>query len=69
MEDAEGKDQASGSGSSPSAKKEGVVKQEKNVVKKEATVKTEKEHREAQRVKEAKIAESEMVRDLKNQLK
>ncbi|XP_018574092.1 E3 ubiquitin-protein ligase Bre1 [Anoplophora glabripennis] len=68
-EDAEGKDQASGSGSSPTAKKEGAVKQEKNVVKKEVTVKTEKEHREAQRAKEAKIAENEMVRDLKNQLK
>lgn len=31
--------------------------------------KTEKEQREAQRAKEAKIAESDMVRDLKAQLK
>ncbi|CAH1118886.1 unnamed protein product [Phaedon cochleariae] len=67
-EDGEGnKDQASASGS-PSAKKEGV-KQEKTVVKKEGAVKVEKEHRDAMRGKEAKIAESEIVRDLKNQLK
>lgn len=38
------------------------------MIKKEQQIKTEKE-REAQRVKEAKIAESELVRDLKNQLK
>ena len=44
------------------------MKQEKNATKKEPT-KTEKDHREAQRVKDAKIAESEIVRDLKNQLK
>ncbi|XP_050314367.1 E3 ubiquitin-protein ligase Bre1 isoform X2 [Anthonomus grandis grandis] len=44
------------------------VKQEKNVVKREQQIKTEKE-RESQRIKEAKIAESEIVRDLKNQLK
>lgn len=45
------------------------MKLEKGVVKKEITPKTEKEHREAQKVKEAKIAESELVRDLKAQLK
>ncbi|EFA09945.1 E3 ubiquitin-protein ligase Bre1 [Tribolium castaneum] len=62
-------DKASNSGNSPSAKKDAGVKQEKGAVKKEPTVKTEKDHREAQRAKDAKIAESEMVRDLKNQLK
>lgn len=60
------KDQA-GSSSSP-AKKDGI-KQDKAVVKKEDVAKQEKEHREAMRLKEAKIAESEMVRELKNQLK
>ncbi|XP_030757595.1 E3 ubiquitin-protein ligase Bre1-like [Sitophilus oryzae] len=63
-ENAEGdKNQASGSGE----KKD--VKQEKNIIKKEQQIKTEKDQREAQRAKEAKIAESEMIRDLKNQLK
>lgn len=61
----EDKEKATGS---PSTKKEPGVKVEKNVVKKEANVKTEKEHRDAQRAKE-KMAESEMVRDLRNQLK
>ncbi|CAG9773524.1 unnamed protein product [Ceutorhynchus assimilis] len=56
------KNQASGSGD----KKD--IKQEKPVIKKEQQIKTEKE-REAQRIKEAKIVESEIVRDLKNQLK
>jgi E3 ubiquitin-protein ligase BRE1 len=36
-------------------------------VKKE--VKTEKDHREQHRAKDAKVAESELVRDLKAQLK
>lgn len=46
------------------------IKQEKGgMVKKEPTVKTEKDHREAQRAKEAKINESEMMRDLRAQLK
>lgn len=48
-------------------KKEGI-KQEKGI-KKEDVIKQEKDHREVQRAKEAKIAENEMVRDLKNQLK
>lgn len=61
-------DKASNAGGSPSTKKE-AIKQEKGVIKKELVVKTEKDHREAQRLKEAKIAESEMLRDLKNQLK
>ncbi|XP_066247846.1 E3 ubiquitin-protein ligase Bre1 isoform X1 [Euwallacea similis] len=56
----ENKDQAAGE------KKD--IKQEKNIVKKEQQIKTDKE-REVQRAKEAKIAETEMVRDLKNQLK
>ncbi|XP_023024134.2 E3 ubiquitin-protein ligase Bre1 [Leptinotarsa decemlineata] len=68
VDDAEGKDQAAGSSGSPTIKKEGV-KQEKNIIKKEAVLKTEKDHREAMRAKEAKIVESEIVRDLKNQLK
>lgn len=50
-------------------KKEGAIKVEKGGVKKEPVVKTEKDHREAQRAKEAKIAENEMIRDLKAQLK
>lgn len=53
---------------SPSSTKKEGVKQEKGVIKKECTIKSEKE-REAQRLKEAKIAESELVRDLKAQLK
>lgn len=61
-------DKASNAGGSPSTKKD-AIKQEKGAVKKEPVVKTEKDHREAQRAKEAKIAESEMLRDLKNQLK
>lgn len=61
-------DKEKGNANSPTIKKEGI-KQEKGVVKKEPTAKTEKEHRDAQRVKEAKIAESEIVRDLKAQLK
>lgn len=32
-------------------------------------MKTEKDHRDAQRAKEAKIAENEIMRDLKAQLK
>lgn len=53
---------------SPNVKKDGI-KQEKGSAKKDATVKTEKEHRDAQRAKETKIAENEMIRDLKAQLK
>lgn len=66
-EDGEG-DKEQGSSTNSPLKKEGV-KQEKGVVKKEDMIKQEKDHRETQRAKEAKIAESEMVRDLKNQLK
>lgn len=55
-------------------KKEGGVKQEGSTPsdkKDPATnvIKTEKEQKEAQRLKELKIAESELVRDLKAQLK
>lgn len=57
------KNQASASGE----KKD--IKQEKNIIKKEQQIKSEKEQREAQKAKEAKIAENEMIRDLKNQLK
>ncbi|XP_017778312.1 PREDICTED: E3 ubiquitin-protein ligase Bre1 [Nicrophorus vespilloides] len=57
-----------GAAGSPTIKKEGV-KVEKGTVKKEAVVKTEKDNRDAQRAKEAKIAENEMIRDLKAQLK
>lgn len=68
-EDPDGdKDKPGGSGGSPGVKKEGI-KQEKKEIKKDPAVKTEKDHRDAQRAKEAKIAESDMVRDLKNQLK
>ncbi|CAH0554919.1 unnamed protein product [Brassicogethes aeneus] len=66
-EEAEGEKDKAGTATSPNIKKE--VKQEKKEVKKEPVVKTEKDHREAQRAKEAKIAESDMIRDLKNQLK
>ncbi|XP_067012730.1 E3 ubiquitin-protein ligase Bre1 isoform X2 [Anabrus simplex] len=53
---------------SPPTKKEKDVKRcEKGDVKKE--VKTEKDHKEQHRNKEAKVAESEMVRDLRAQLK
>lgn len=57
-------------------KKEGGVKQEapggtpsdkKDLA--SNTIKTEKEQKDAQRMKELKIAESELVRDLKAQLK
>nr|CAI5868352.1 unnamed protein product [Callosobruchus analis] len=65
-ETGENKEQASGSGGSPTAKKEGAAK-DKTVAKKDPNAK-EKEHRDAQRAKEAKIVESEIVRDLKNQL-
>lgn len=58
------KDPTSGS---PNVKKDGV-KQEKGSAK-TLTAKTEKEHRDAQRAKETKIAENEMIRDLKAQLK
>ncbi|ERL95099.1 hypothetical protein D910_12369, partial [Dendroctonus ponderosae] len=57
------KNQATGSGE----KKD--IKQEKNAIKKEQQVKTEKDREAQQRAKEAKIAENELVRDLKNQLK
>jgi len=63
------KDKASGAATSPTAKKDGTVKQEKGAVKKDPAVKTEKDHREIQRAKEAKIAENEVIRDLKAQLK
>ncbi|CAH1969517.1 unnamed protein product [Acanthoscelides obtectus] len=66
-ETGDNKDQAAGLAGSPTAKKEGGAK-EKATVKKDPNVK-EKEHRDAQRAKEAKIVESEIVRDLKNQLK
>ncbi|KAG5879910.1 hypothetical protein JTB14_018452 [Gonioctena quinquepunctata] len=69
VDETEGKEQASGASGSPTIKKEGGVKQEKNLIKKEIIPKTEKDHREAMRAKEAKIVESEIVRDLKNQLK
>lgn len=39
------------------------------MIKKEPNVKSEKDHRDAQRAKEAKIAENEIIRDLKAQLK
>ncbi|XP_023706608.1 E3 ubiquitin-protein ligase Bre1 isoform X4 [Cryptotermes secundus] len=51
---------------SPPIKKEKDIKREKDVKKE---VKTEKDHREQHRAKDAKVAESEMVRDLKAQLK
>lgn len=52
---------------SPTLKKEKDIKREKDI-KKENVVKTE--HRDpAHRVKDAKIVESEIVRDLKAQLK
>lgn len=60
------KEKAGGSGDSPNVKKEGI-KQEKGAIKKEPVVKTEKDHRDAQRAKEAK--ENEIIRDLKAQLK
>lgn len=63
------KDQASGSNDTSGIKKEGGVKQEKNTIKKEVIPKTEKDHREAMKMKEAKMVETEIVRDLKNQLK
>ncbi|CAG9834793.1 unnamed protein product [Diabrotica balteata] len=70
VEDAEGnKDQNPGASDSPGVKKEGAPKQDKNTVKKEVVPKAEKDHREAMKAKEAKIAENELVRDLKNQLK
>ncbi|KAF5279193.1 hypothetical protein FQR65_LT03440 [Abscondita terminalis] len=63
------KENAGGVSTSPSAKKEGAVKQEKGVIKKEPVIKTEKDHRDLQRAKEAKITENEVIRDLKAQLK
>ncbi|XP_056644627.1 E3 ubiquitin-protein ligase Bre1 isoform X2 [Diorhabda carinulata] len=63
------KDQASSSNDSSGIKKEGSAKQDKNSIKKEVIPKNEKDHREAMKMKEAKIVETEMVRDLKNQLK
>lgn len=71
-EDAEGENKdKSAASTSPVVKKETNVKQEgkTGTVKKEPTVKTEKDHRDAQRAKETKIAESETIRDLKAQLK
>lgn len=68
-EDGDGdKDKAGGSGGSPGVKKEGT-KQDKGAIKKDPNAKSEKEQREAQRAKEAKIAENEVIRDLKAQLK
>ncbi|XP_060529373.1 E3 ubiquitin-protein ligase Bre1 isoform X2 [Cylas formicarius] len=52
-----------------SGEKKDSNKQDKNQVKKDQTPKSEKEQRDAQRAKEAKIAENDMIRDLKNQLK
>lgn len=52
---------------SPSGKKDSP--QEKKCILKQCAFKTEKDLREAQRLKDAKIAESELVRDLKAQLK
>ncbi|XP_046998497.1 E3 ubiquitin-protein ligase Bre1 isoform X2 [Schistocerca americana] len=52
---------------SPTIKKEKDIKREKGEVKKE--IKTEKDHREQHRGKDAKTAESELVRDLRAQLK
>lgn len=66
-EDGDGDKDPSGSTNSP-MKKDGI-KQEKGVVKKDDVIKQEKDHREVQRAKEAKMAENEMLRDLKNQLK
>ncbi|PSN50248.1 E3 ubiquitin-protein ligase Bre1 [Blattella germanica] len=51
---------------SPPIKKEKDIKREKDVKKE---IKTEKDHREQHRAKEAKVVESEIVRDLKAQLK
>jgi E3 ubiquitin-protein ligase BRE1 len=51
---------------SPPIKKEKDIKREKDVKKE---IKTEKDHREQHRAKDAKGAESELVRDLKAQLK
>jgi hypothetical protein len=51
---------------SPPIKKEKDIKREKDVKKE---VKAEKDHREQHRAKDAKVAESELVRDLKAQLK
>ncbi|XP_069673294.1 E3 ubiquitin-protein ligase Bre1 isoform X1 [Periplaneta americana] len=51
---------------SPPIKKEKDIKREKDIKKE---IKTEKDHREQHRAKEAKVAESELVRDLKAQLK
>lgn len=51
---------------SPPIKKEKDVKRDKDVKKE---IKTEKDHREQHRAKDAKGAESELVRDLKAQLK
>lgn len=51
---------------SPTIKKEKDIKREKDVKKE---VKVEKDHREQHRSKDAKVAESEIVRDLRAQLK
>lgn len=53
------KQEGSNSGGTPSDKKDSASN----------TIKTEKEQKEAQRLKEQKIAETELVRDLKAQLK
>ncbi|KAB0804547.1 hypothetical protein PPYR_01517 [Photinus pyralis] len=63
------KDKGTGASSSPTSKKDGAVKQDKGAVKKDPGVKTDKDHRDAQRTKEAKILENEVIRDLKAQLK
>lgn len=69
-EDQEGdKDKAAGASSSPTSKKDATIKQEKGAIKKDPSVKTDKDHREIQRTKEAKILENEVIRDLKAQLK
>lgn len=62
----EGDKEKANAGESPNTKKEGI-KQDKGVVKKEVCVKSEKDHRDAQKAKE--IKENEIIRDLKAQLK
>lgn len=63
------KEKVAGAATSPTAKKDGTVKQDKGSVKKDPAVKTDKDHREMQKAKEAKIAENEAIRELKAQLK
>ncbi|CAG9863785.1 unnamed protein product [Phyllotreta striolata] len=62
-----GKEQTAGASESPGGKKDGS-KQDKTGAKKDVTPKVEA-HRDAAKTKEQKIAESDLVRDLKNQLK